>query len=209
MQRLREPSETQKAKSLRTHTSIVRGVVASLDSHGYAETSISRVLEQTGLSRGAVQHHFRTKEDLIAATAEYLMERSLRAIRAPAARRTRHLDRELKDLWRGVIQTRDYRALLEILSAMRTDKQLRRRILAILKNWNARIDAAMLQLYRSTSGSDDEVIELMAMSRCLFRGLVIHETFAGNRASIERLVARWIELVSPRLQIRPSEDART
>jgi AcrR family transcriptional regulator len=207
MQELRGPSELQKAKSLRTHTAIVRGVVASLDSHGYAATSITRVLEQTGLSRGALQHHFRTKEDLIAATAEYLMERSLRAIRAPAARPSRELDRELNDLWRSVIHTRDYRALLEILNAMRTDPKLRRRILAILKTWNASIDEAMLQLYTSTSGSDDEVVELMAMSRCLLRGLVIQETFAGSRSSIERLVARWIELLSPRLQVRPVEDA--
>ena len=206
MQQLREPSETQKAKSLRTHTTIVRGVVASLDSYGYAETSISRVLEQTGLSRGALQHHFRTKEDLIAATAEYLMERSLRAFRAPAARRTRELRRELNELWRSVIHTRDYRAMLEILNAMRTDRKLRRRILAILKNWNASIDEAMLQLYTSTSGSDEEVIELMAMSRCLLRGLVIQETFAGSRSSIERIVARWIELLSPRLQVRMNED---
>ena len=205
MQKLREPSEVQKAKSLRTHATIVRGVVACLDSHGYAETSISRVLEQTGTSRGALQHHFRTKEDLIAETAEYLMERSLRAMRAPAERRARQLAKELNDLWRGIIHTRDYRALLEILNAMRTDKKLRRRILGILKNWNASIDETMLQLYTSTSGSDEEVIELMAMSRCLLRGLVIQENFAESRSSTEAIVTRWIALLSPRLQVRTLE----
>lgn len=207
MQKLREPSAVQKAKSLRTHTTIVRGVVACLDSCGYAETSISRVLEQTGTSRGALQHHFRTKEDLIAATAEYLVERSLRAMRAPAGRRSRQLRSELNDLWRAIIHTRDYRALLEILNAMRTDKKLRRRILAILKNWNANIDETMLRLYTSTSGNDDEVIELMAMSRCLLRGLVIQESFVASRASIDAIVARWIEMLSSSLQVRPVEAA--
>ncbi|MGR9089890.1 MAG: TetR/AcrR family transcriptional regulator [Gammaproteobacteria bacterium] len=205
MQKLREPSEVQKAKSLRTHATIVRGVVACLDKHGYAETSISRVLEQTGISRGALQHHFRTKEDLIAATAEYLMQRSLRAMRAPTGRRARQLRTELNDVWHAIIHTRDYRALLEILNAMRTDKKLRRRILTILKNWNASIDEAMLRLYTSTSGSDEEVIELMAMSRCLLRGLVIEESFAESRSSIDAIVTRWIEMLSPRLQVRPVE----
>lgn len=205
MHKLREPSDVQKAKSLRTHATIVRGVVACLDRRGYADTSISRVLEQTGLSRGALQHHFRTKEDLIAATAEYLMERSLSAMRAPARRRTRRLGKELDDLWRTIIHTRDYRALLEILNAMRTDKKLRRRILAILRSWNASIDETMLQLYSSTSGRDEEVIELMAMSRCLLRGLVIQESFAEHRSATDAIVARWIELLSSRLQVRPNE----
>jgi hypothetical protein len=88
---------------------------------------------------------------------------------------------------------------------MRTDKKLRRRILTILKNWNASIDEAMLRLYTSTSGSDEEVIELMAMSRCLLRGLVIEESFAESRSSIDAIVTRWIEMLSPRLQVRPVE----
>ena len=57
----------QEAKSLAARDRICRAVADCLTEHGYADTSINRVVELAGVSKGALQHHFRSKEDLMAA----------------------------------------------------------------------------------------------------------------------------------------------
>ena len=63
----------QQAKSERARAAICDATIASLAAVGYAETSINRVAAMADFSKGAVQYHFPTKEDLIAATVDALI----------------------------------------------------------------------------------------------------------------------------------------
>ena len=119
----------QEAKSARARLKICRAVTDCLVRHGYAETSISQVAELANVSRGAVQHHFLTKEDMMAATAEYLLGNAtflqIRNTRGPRAERS--LAKELMRTWDKGANTDEFRALLEILVKMRTDAKLKAR----------------------------------------------------------------------------------
>ena len=63
----------QEAKSLAARDRICRAAADCLAELGYADTSINRVVERAGVSKGALQHHYRSKEDLMAATASWLL----------------------------------------------------------------------------------------------------------------------------------------
>lgn len=52
--------------------------------HGYAQTSTEAVLVATGLTRGALYHHFRDKRDLFEAVCRGLHEEAVAAILAAA-----------------------------------------------------------------------------------------------------------------------------
>ncbi|MBU1377357.1 MAG: TetR/AcrR family transcriptional regulator [Alphaproteobacteria bacterium] len=52
--------------------------------HGYAQTSTEAVLAATGLTRGALYHHFRDKRDLFEAVCKGLHEEATAAILAAA-----------------------------------------------------------------------------------------------------------------------------
>ncbi|GIS20510.1 MAG: hypothetical protein CM15mP120_24260 [Pseudomonadota bacterium] len=69
----------QQAKSERARAAICDATIASLAAVGYAETSINRVAAMADFSKGAVQHHFPTKEDLIAATVDALLLRTVQS----------------------------------------------------------------------------------------------------------------------------------
>lgn len=43
---------------------------------GYKDVSYSDLIKKTGLSKGAIYHHFKSKEELLASVFEYLMENS-------------------------------------------------------------------------------------------------------------------------------------
>ena len=106
------PRTRQRAKSSQMHARIVDAFIECLDRHGYAAASIGRVLDCAGVSRGAMQHHFPAKADLVVAVAERLMQTSLEVVAVSARRRERVVADELAAMWTRLVDTRAYRALL-------------------------------------------------------------------------------------------------
>jgi AcrR family transcriptional regulator len=197
----------QEAKSTRTRERICRAVTDSLVRDGYADTSISRVAALAGVSKGALQHHFPTREDMMTATAEWLLGNAtflhLRNTRGPRADRS--TDRELMRTWEKGANTDEFRALLEILVKMRTDAKLRSRLGRKLRAWQEQAAQYTRAGYEAASGDDGDVEVLMAMNACLIRGLVIQQQYTNDPEFIARIMQRWIGLVSPLL--RPKTDS--
>jgi AcrR family transcriptional regulator len=194
----------QEAKSTRMRERICRAVADCLVRDGYADTSISRVATHAGVSKGALQHHFPTREDMMTATAEWLLGNAtflhLRNTRGPRAERS--TERELMRTWEKGANTDEFRALLEILVKMRTDAKLRSRLGRKLRAWQDQAAQYTRVGYEAASGDDDEVEVLMAMNACLIRGLVIQQQYSNDPEFIARIMRRWIELVSPLLRPR-------
>lgn len=201
-----EPVNRQQAKSARAREAICRAAISCLKDLGYAETSIQRVVERAELSKGALQYHFRTKEDLIAAVVEVLLGRTL--ARSYPLRQDTALDpveivqRELRAVWTDFINTGAYRALLEILVAARTDEALRTRIEPMLHRYNQQLDQFERESYQSITGDTADVEILLVMNRALMRGLVIQDRYSGDPSYNARIVDRWVELIAPLLRPR-------
>ncbi|MFB9262350.1 TetR/AcrR family transcriptional regulator [Bradyrhizobium erythrophlei] len=196
----------QEAKSLKAKDAICRAAISCLVEFGYAETSITRVAERASLSKGALQHHFPTKEELIAAVVETLLARPLaraHTVRPESGRAdTEIIAARLRSGWTDFVNTGSYRALLEILVAARTDGGLRNRIDPILQTWNRAHDAQTRESYEAASGEDDDVELLMVMHRALLRGLVVQDRYVSDPSFNARVVERWISIVAPMLRPR-------
>ncbi|MFP6815059.1 MAG: TetR/AcrR family transcriptional regulator [Pseudomonadales bacterium] len=198
------PPSKQGAKSQRAREAICRATVGCLYELGYSATSINRVAARAGLSKGAVQHHFPIKEDLMTATADHLLRQTQRfADRIRAGRGDGgSVAQELMLNWSKMIDTPEYRALLELLVATRTDRELAGRLKPTLLQWNRDIDRSQLALYEAASGDDDEVILLMHMYRALMSGLLIQESYFDGPTDFSQVLARWAELMAPLLKGR-------
>jgi AcrR family transcriptional regulator len=210
-QQVREAREDKRGrqaqKTENARRTIHEATIHCLAHHGYAETSINRVVEKAGVSRGALQHHFPSKEDLMASTAAYLLERPLRI--ADPSTNGRDIRSRLLDLWDRLMNTSAYLALLEILIAARTDSVLHARIAAGLKASVREIDEHFLASDLTTDLpfegdlSEQEEAELrllMTANRCLMRGLVIEEQYGLSPAGQRQVLERWLDLVVPVLE---------
>jgi AcrR family transcriptional regulator len=192
----------QEQKSERARRTICEATIRCLADLGYAETSINRVVDQAGVSKGALQYHFPSKEDLMADTAAYLLKRPLR--HADAAR-TSSLEQDMRGrllkIWDQLTNTSAYLALLEILIASRTDKILHARIAAELKASIREIDEHFLPFYGELAKTDrDDLMLLMTANRCLMRGLLIEEQYGLSKARQRQVLERWLDLVAPELE---------
>ncbi|MBD3647079.1 MAG: TetR/AcrR family transcriptional regulator [Pseudomonadales bacterium] len=190
----------QQAKSKRAREAICEATIASLVEVGYAETSLNRVASASRFSKGALQHHFPTKEDLIAATLDRLLERPFQP--SSPDRQPRSVDDALMTAWMRFINTPPYRALMEILNAARTDEKLQARISQDLVRWGKAMDDQSLQMYAAKSGNDEEVVMLLTMTRSFMRGLLIQEQYGSDKERNLLYVKKWIEMISPYLTLR-------
>ena len=170
---------------------ICDATIASLAEVGYAETSLKRVAAMADFSKGAVQHHFHTKEDLIAATVDTLLLRTVQA----RATQPQTVEDALLEAWQRFINTPAYRALMEVLNAARTDSALRQRIASDLVDWGQKLDQQSLARYRSVSGDAEEVVMLLNMTRSFMRGLLIQEQYGVTSSTTADYVRKWIELI--------------
>lgn len=187
----------QQAKSERARAAICDATIAALAEVGYAETSLNRVAAMADFSKGAVQHHFPTKEDLIAATLDALL---LRTVQSRAAQ-AKSVEEALLEAWQRFINTPAYRALMEVLNAARTDTALRQRIASDLVDWGQKLDQQSLSRYQAVSGNGEDVVMLLNMTRSFMRGLLIQEQYGVTSAATLSYVRKWIELIAPLLEL--------
>ena len=187
----------QQAKSERARAAICDATIAALAEVGYAETSLNRVAAMAAFSKGAVQHHFPTKEDLIAATLDALL---LRTVQSRAAQ-PKSVEDALLEAWQRFINTPAYRALMEVLNAARTDAALRQRIASDLVDWGQKLDQQSLSRFQAVSGNGEDVVMLLNMTRSFMRGLLIQEQYGVPSAATLDYVRKWIELIAPLLEL--------
>lgn len=203
--------ETPQRNEIRVETTkhrICQAVIHCLDEFGYSETSINAVQKHAGVSRGALTHHFPTKEDMITEVVERLLDpvRGLPRDTKPSGARGAEIgdsvDADLKRLWRKVVNTPEGRALFEILVAARTDQTLRGRITPSLHEYNDTMNEATLALYASTTLDDADISTLWAICRTFLRGLHVHARFEKDQASTDRMMDRFVEMIAPLMQSR-------
>lgn len=193
-------SGKQEQKSERARRTIREATVECLAELGYSETSISRVVEKAGVSKGALQHHFPSKEDLMASTASYLLARPVEY-----SNRATSLDIRvrLRTFWERMTNTRAYLALLEILIAARTDAVLQARIADGLKTSIREIDERFLpSLGELEKDEQDDVLLLMTANRCLMRGLLVENQYGISEARQRKVLERWFDLLAPELETK-------
>lgn len=188
----------QQAKSLRAREAICDATISCLIDRGYGETTLNRVAKIAGLSKGAVQHHYPTKEDLIAATAERLLSRTANEPSDPPD----SVEETLRQQWRRMMNTGPYRALLEILIAARTDRELQTRVSDNLLAWGRTHDRQSIERFRSVGRDDEDVRLLTTLTRSVMRGLVIQDQYVADPRENLKVLERWIELVAPLLELR-------
>ena len=202
----------QEQKTERARATICKATVTCLAELGYAETSINRVVDRAQVSKGALQHHFPSKEDLMASTAAYLLAKPLRHAESSQADPVKDsnghagIRTRLLSIWDQLTNTSAYLALLEILIASRTDKILHKRIAAELKASIREIDEHFLPFYGELARTDrDDLMLLMTANRCLMRGLLIEEQYGLSKARQRQVLERWLDLVAPELELKATQ----
>lgn len=178
-----------------------RLIDATLDclvQEGYAGTTISKIVERAGVSRGSPVHHFPSKAALIEATAEQLVRRIYIALGKMVRRVDRAEDR-LQGLilagWRDLLVKPEAAALLELLTASRHDPAL---ATTIQKLWAVAFHTVKQAAnhYLEPVADDDDVADLMILTQWVLRGMAEDRHVNAGSAQANRFFERYLDLWS-------------
>ncbi|MET9146730.1 TetR/AcrR family transcriptional regulator [Streptomyces sp. NPDC004042] len=188
-------------RSRATRQRLLQAAVACLAEHGWAGSTVSVVAERAGVSRGAAQHHFPTREDLFTAAVEYVAEERSTALRAlfPQGAQGPRGDRRtvagaLVDLFTGPL----FRAALHLWVAASNEDQLGARLTELearVGRETHRIAVELLGADESRPGARESVQGFLDMAR----GLGLANLLTDDAARRDRVVAQWAAMLDEAL----------
>jgi AcrR family transcriptional regulator len=117
------PRRTQAERRAETRKALLDATIDSLVTHGYAQTTTSRIAELAGVSRGAQTLYFRTRAELLGAAVVHLAEERVATVSERFAKAPVTPEQALDALW-DEHQGRLFLASLELWVASRTDPEL-------------------------------------------------------------------------------------
>ncbi|MEK9521418.1 TetR/AcrR family transcriptional regulator [Streptomyces sp. NPDC087908] len=177
-------------RSRATRQRLLEAAVSCLAEHGWAGSTVAVVAERAGVSRGAAQHHFPTREDLFTAAVEYVAEERSHALRDLPSRDRYEAVAALVDLFTGPL----FRAALHLWVAASGEDQLRARVTELearVGRESHRIAVEVLGADESRPGVRETVQGLLDMAR----GLGLATLLTDDRARRDRVVAQWARLL--------------
>ncbi|MFG2306184.1 TetR/AcrR family transcriptional regulator [Actinacidiphila glaucinigra] len=180
-------------RSRATRQRLLEAAVACLAERGWAGSTVAVVAERAGVSRGAAQHHFPTREDLFTGAIEFVAEQWLTALREHAhalphegVPRTHAVVGMVVELYTGPI----FRAALHLWVAAANEEQLRPRVTALESRIGReahRLAVEMLDADEAVTGVRETVQATLDMAR----GLGLANLLSDDSARRAGIVREW------------------
>jgi AcrR family transcriptional regulator len=195
--------EPQQDRGWVTRSRLLESAVSCLAELGWSGATVSVVAARAGVSRGATQHYFPTREDLFTAALEHMAEVRLAEILREAAglpaggeHRSRDVVRLLVGLYTGPL----FRAALQVWAAATASEPLRALVLPLEARLGREAHKAAIGLL----GADESrpgVHEAVQATLDLARGLGLADTLADDSRRRDRIIAQWASMLDAAIRL--------
>lgn len=184
-----------------TRARLIDAALETLYSKGYAACSLPELCKRAGVSRGAQQHHFPAKADLLAAAVEQVMKQRHEELREAIERQRADgedpVDALVDHLW-SIYSGKSFYIWLELAMAARTDPGLKERLAAV----NQRFYEEATNTLRALLDLPEDSAALLSIARfatSMMDGVAVNrildeddrtsmDTLAVFKATLKRLV---------------------
>ena len=201
-------SRTQEERRREMRRRLIGAALACLARDGYARTTVSGVVAEAGVSRGAHDHHFSSKEELMVTATESLVwnlfQRLGLVLLNTDARETK-LKTYVNVLWRNIFAGEDGRVLLEILAAAQSEPKLAAHLSELLPRLSAIFVHSSRHYFRAKPGVPAPVEDLMHMIVTHLYGVRLEFAATMEKAEVERRVNQFADVFD--CLVEPNPDA--
>ncbi|MFD0365341.1 TetR/AcrR family transcriptional regulator [Nocardia sp. GCM10030253] len=189
------PHGPKQDRSRATRQRLLEATIDCLAEKGWASATVSVVAERAGVSRGAAQHHFPTREDLITAALEYMFDTRTDQARAEAdtvaavadgVARTEAVVAGLVESYTGPL----FKAALQVWTHAAADPALRERIVPLEAKFG-RVSHRRAVAALGVDDSDPVTHHLVQATLDLARGLGLADVLTDDSARRKEIVQQW------------------
>jgi AcrR family transcriptional regulator len=207
----RKPRRTQLERRNETQAAILSAAIDLLAKHGYAGFSASRVARLAGVSRGAQEHYFPKKNDLIAAATQHAMREAVDHARYLARTAAGSADPVAKFLadsehffFRPV-----FRAMIEIMIAARSDRALSRMVNPIVLDARQVLNGIWIDTLGSAGYSRDNAQRFIELTHYLLRGVFFVANWLPYPIDRAEIIEVWRKLAPAVLELDQAAERRS
>jgi AcrR family transcriptional regulator len=201
------PRRSQAQRSSAMRERLLQATLACLRDAGHAETSVSRIVERAGVSRGAYLHHYPTKDALLADAAAYLMsglsQRLAQAVRAVDPSQER-LPAVLERGWKELFCGPDNDIYLELLLACRRDAALAGALRSLSLDAMRALDQAGRQFLEPKPRAGVGVGEMLRLTQWLLRGMALDHALSDDPHDFSLALRAWGRILAANVKMRRS-----
>jgi AcrR family transcriptional regulator len=190
----RNGREPQQDRSRATRARLLESAITCLAELGWSASTVAVVAEHAGVSRGAAQHHFPTREALFLAALEHVTHERGEQLRRQSAERpdmdTRAVVELVFDLFTGTL----FRAALMLWVAAAAEPQLREQVVPL----EARIGREVHGVVVDLLGVDEHmpgVRETVQATLDLARGLGLANLLTDDSARRAGIARQWAAML--------------
>ncbi len=195
------PREPKQDRSRATRQRLLESTVECLSTEGWASTTVAVAAQRAGVSRGAAQHHFPTREELITAALEVIFDNRIGELRAESSdlpvgpARTEAVVRRMVDYFTDSL----FKAALQVWTAAAADEKLRERIVPLEAKFGRIAHEVTVELL-GADDADPVTRRLVQGTLDMARGLGLADVLTDDSARRERIVRQWAETLDAALR---------
>ncbi|CAH1651799.1 TetR family transcriptional regulator [Hyphomicrobiales bacterium] len=190
---VRRQRRTQQERSADTSERLLNATIDLLHDRGLYRMSTSEIAEGAGLSRGALTHHFSSKEEIIVEAVGYMLRKVTSGLHEMAEGirfSGSSTDEIVEYLWR-IMNDRLFYVTMEYLPEARHNPEFREKIVPVVKEFHEALNAVWAELAAQAGVGVDQVLVLMNATMCMFRGMIAQTTVKDDPAYFQELLQFW------------------
>ncbi|MFX0544974.1 TetR/AcrR family transcriptional regulator [Roseovarius sp. S1116L3] len=184
---------TQAERSHATQQKILTVTTELILAKGLRDTSTVDVAEAAGVSRGALLHHYASRQVLMQEALRHLLNREIdeitdiaSAIRAGAM----DIDGFLAEMWRRFSGPL-FMVTIEFLTAARTDPAMREALVPVALDYNRQLDEIWENLFPDMPGMGGTRRIALNATLCLLRGMATQSIWRDDPQLFLDMLAFW------------------
>ena len=183
----------QSERSRRTRAKIMKATLDCILEIGVRASTTTNIAARAGISRGALMHHYPTKEALMHAALEDLLEREVATVGQLAtdiSAGTMDFDTFLATLcdhFTGDL----FMVTLEYLTAARSDPSIKNVLLPLAYRFNEALEQIWDQLVSYDRGDNGTKRTAINATLCMFRGMGAQSVWRNDPALYRDMLLFW------------------
>ncbi len=191
----------QQDRSRATRQRLLDAALECLAELGWSGATVSVIAERAGVSRGATQHHFPTREALITGALEYSAEVRMGELRRDVVRlpagpdRTAAVVQRLVEVYTGPL----FKAALQVWAIAASEETLRAAVIPLearIAREAHRTALTLLGVDESTPGIRETVQGILDLAR----GLGLADVLTDDSRRRGPIVAHWSRILEAELE---------
>lgn len=193
---------TQEQRRRQTQEAILKATLTVLIEEGYENFTTTRVAKTAGVSRGAQENYFRTKNELIVAATRYALTRAAAQARTLAKRAPRYSDpieQFLADSKKFFFSP-TYLALMEIVAVARRNSELAKINTPVVREFRTILNTIWSDALCEAGYERHAVDSFIKTTHYLLRGMALTSIYQPHRSEYPAILADWRRLAGSQLK---------